>query len=157
MDGAVGVDSMQGKEAPSGSLCLSKLRNPIIRVMRAMPIKRQLLPEKITKKQLHLAEVLVAEDNKINQMVIKAVLDKYGVTSTFVENGIETINAVANKRFDALLLDCQMPKMDGYQAAQHIRKSEEGTQRHLPIIAMTANAMDGDREKCLAGMDDYLT
>jgi signal transduction histidine kinase/CheY-like chemotaxis protein/streptogramin lyase len=101
--------------------------------------------------------VLVAEDNPVNQRLAKAVLQKAGYHVTLVGDGLEAVSALASSEFDLVLMDVQMPGMDGLAATQAIREAENG-RRHTPIIALTAHAMQGDREKCLnAGMDDYLT
>ncbi len=101
--------------------------------------------------------VLLVEDNKMNQMVGSKVLAKLGYRFEIAAHGGEAVQAVMLSHYDAILMDCQMPVMDGYEATGHIRRLE-GDRRHTPIIAMTAAAMEGDREKCLAaGMDDYIT
>ena len=100
--------------------------------------------------------VLLAEDNLVNQRVAVAVLKKLGLVPELAVNGLEACAAAAAKPFDLILMDCQMPEMDGFEATRQIRRQEAGG-RHVPILAMTANAMAGDRERCLeAGMDDYL-
>jgi CheY-like chemotaxis protein len=100
--------------------------------------------------------VLLAEDNLVNQRVAVAVLKKLGVTPALAENGLEACAAVEREPFDLILMDCQMPEMDGFEASRRIREREGGARR-IRILAMTANAMPGDRERCLeAGMDDYL-
>ncbi len=99
--------------------------------------------------------VLVAEDNAVNQKLIHALLTKRGYQVMLVPNGKAAVQAVLNDEFDLVLMDVQMPVMDGIHATREIRRRVEG---RLPIIAMTADAMDGDRERCLAaGMDDYLS
>ena len=100
--------------------------------------------------------VLVVEDNPVNQMVATGLLAALGYTSDVAPDGLAAIKAVRERDFDAVLMDVQMPHMDGYTATRHIRAHETG--RRLPIIAMTAAAVEGERERCLAaGMDDYLT
>ena len=100
-------------------------------------------------------KVLIAEDNQINQQVAKAMLIKLGCEVDCVTNGLEALLAVKAYGYDAVLMDCQMPEMDGYQAASKIRELPRF--KSLPIIALTANALKGDRERCLAaGMSDYL-
>jgi len=108
--------------------------------------------------------VLLAEDNPVNQEVTRAMLASFGLEATIVGNGSEALEALSGDGFDAVLMDCQMPGMDGYEATKEVRKREssksgpEGSPPRIPIIALTAHAMQGDREFCLAaGMDDYLT
>ncbi len=100
--------------------------------------------------------LLLAEDNLVNQHVAQAVLRKLGIKADLAVNGREAVQAVQAKDYDLVLMDCQMPEMDGYQATRQIRE-QESSGRRVPILAMTANAMQGDRERCLeCGMDDYL-
>ncbi|HEY2827759.1 MAG TPA: response regulator, partial [Pirellulales bacterium] len=102
--------------------------------------------------------ILLAEDNPVNQRVAAGILEKRGHTVTAVENGLEALQAVKVQRFDLVLMDLQMPEMDGFAATSAIREMEETSGRHLPIVAMTARAMKGDRECCLqAGMDGYVS
>jgi CheY-like chemotaxis protein len=101
--------------------------------------------------------ILLVEDNVINQKVASLMLKKKGHVVVTVNNGREAIETLADQDFDAVLMDVQMPEMDGLQTTAAIRAAEEGTDRHLPILAVTAHAMSGDREDCLgAGMDGYL-
>ncbi len=103
------------------------------------------------------SRVLVAEDNRTNQMVAAGMLAMNGCQCEFAGNGREAVEAARNRRFDLILMDCSMPEMDGYEATAHIRNFEEPLGRRTPIIAMTANTQRGDAEKCLsAGMDDYM-
>jgi two-component system, sensor histidine kinase and response regulator len=105
-----------------------------------------------------MCRTLVAEDNPVNSRIATAILEKHGHTITCVPNGKAAVEAVATGAFDLVLMDVQMPEMDGKAAARAIRAGERGTERHIPIIAVTAHAMKGDRESCLeAGMDAYLS
>ncbi len=106
------------------------------------------------------ARILLADDHEISQEVAATVLRRAGYRCDVVWNGVEAVSAVTTTRYDLLVLDCQMPEMDGFQAARAIREHERSTRgsARLPIIAVTANAIKGDRERCLlAGMDDYVT
>ena len=95
------------------------------------------------------------EDNAVNQTVIEAMLRSLGYQVELVGDGAQAVSAVRERRFAAVLMDCRLPVMDGYEATRRIR--DLGAQGRLPIIALTANALQGDREACLqAGMNDYL-
>jgi two-component system sensor histidine kinase/response regulator len=101
--------------------------------------------------------ILLAEDNPVNQMVAVRLLHKLGHTVTVVSNGREALTTLGKQDFDLILMDVQMPEMDGIETTRVIRETEAGTGKHIPIIAMTAHAMKGDRERCLvAGMDRYV-
>jgi signal transduction histidine kinase/CheY-like chemotaxis protein/HPt (histidine-containing phosphotransfer) domain-containing protein len=114
--------------------------------------------------ELICRRILVAEDNEVNQEVTVAMLQAFGCEVEAVENGQLAVDRLANESFDLVLMDCQMPKMDGFAATREIRTREKAGResgseaKRLPVIALTAHAMRGDREQCLAvGMDDYLT
>jgi CheY-like chemotaxis protein len=101
----------------------------------------------------------VVEDNAINQMLAAALLERLGIASTVVADGERALEQLQARRWDVVLIDCQMPVMDGYAATRRWREIEhaQGLPR-TPVIALTANAMEGDRDRCLAaGMDDYLS
>ncbi|MDH5301257.1 MAG: response regulator [Gammaproteobacteria bacterium] len=105
-----------------------------------------------------VVRVLVAEDNLVNQKVIKGMLARLKLEVDVVGDGQAAVNAVSAQQYAVVIMDCQMPVMDGYEATAEIRRlAGENKITDLPIIALTANAMIGDREKCLdAGMDDFL-
>lgn len=103
------------------------------------------------------SRVLLAEDNPVNQRIVIRLLEKLGVPADVVGNGREAVDAMTKRTYDLVLMDCQMPEMDGFEATAIIRNNERND-RHTPICALTANAMEGDRERCLAaGMDDYVS
>jgi len=104
------------------------------------------------------ARVLVVEDNPVNQHLAIRVVEKQGYSPRAVGNGREALALLAKEHFDLVLMDIQMPEMDGIETTIAIRREERETLRHVPIIAMTAHAMQGDRNRCLeAGMDDYIS
>ncbi len=102
------------------------------------------------------ARVLVVDDNIVNQKMAVKMLEKLGCTTEVADNGLEAVKRVGKSTYDLVLMDCQMPEMDGYEATAKIRL-QESSSKHTLIVAMTAHAMKGDRERCLkAGMDDYI-
>ena len=102
--------------------------------------------------------ILLAEDNRVNQVLAVRLLQKRGHTVVLVETGKAVLEASRDGSFDLILMDVQMPEMDGLEATARIRESEKATGKHTPIVAMTAHAMVGDRERCLAaGMDGYIS
>jgi signal transduction histidine kinase/CheY-like chemotaxis protein len=115
------------------------------------PIRRQTLPK------ARRLRVLLAEDNAVNQKIASRFLEKAGHHVTLASDGRQALAAIERESFDVVLMDVQMPEMDGFEATAAIRAQEQDTGKRLPIIAMTAHAMAGDRERCLAaGMDGYL-
>ena len=139
----------------------SFLLDAILTALGTAPQKR-VKPPLITRFSLQQTRqkysILLAEDNIINQKVAVRILENHGHTVKVAGNGLEVLSALEKESFDCILMDVQMPQMDGFQATAMIRKKEKETGRHIPIVAMTAHAMKGDREKCLkAGMDDYIS
>jgi signal transduction histidine kinase/PleD family two-component response regulator len=136
------------------TLCATFAREPAAASDRSKkePVAHHAVPEK-RKQQIH---ILIAEDNAINQKVALHMIAKFGYKAQAASNGKEVLECLAIRPYDLILMDIQMPEMDGYEATRAIRKSQIGYNQ-IPIIAMTANAMKGDDNKCLeAGMDDYI-
>ena len=122
-----------------------------------MLVTRHSLSEKAPPLQ---GRILLAEDNPVNQEVILAMVESLGCSVEVAGDGDEALAKLANGGYSLVLMDCQMPRKDGYEATTEIRRLEDaaGDGRHIPIVALTANAMEGDRERCLtSGMDDYLS
>jgi len=158
MNGTIGVDSIPGE----GSRFWFTIRlkyNPSAKNISTTKAYVSTLTEKqAARPNFEGTRVLLAEDNTINKEVIARMLEKSGCRVTTVDNGIKAIATIKNQSFDVILMDCQMPEMDGFEASEHIKKLEhDHIIPHTPIIAVTANAMQGDRERCLAaGMSDYI-
>lgn len=137
----------------------SRLLDVILRVLLGEGLREEKTPTPTPTTALLSGHVLLAEDAPVNQKVAMGILKKLGLTADLAENGREVLQMVAKNNYKAILMDVQMPEMDGLEATGLIRVREtEESLPHLPIIAMTAHALEGDRERCLeAGMDDYLT
>jgi CheY-like chemotaxis protein len=119
---------------------------------------KKVTPDRLEAPSQIARRILLAEDNVVNQRVAIALLEKEGHQVVVVANGIEAIAAWRKQSFDLILTDIQMPVMDGFEATSEIRRAERGTNTRIPIVAMTAHAMTGDRERCLSsGMDDYIS
>jgi CheY-like chemotaxis protein len=165
MGGKIGLESKEGKgstfwftavfeKQPAGSGSADKMspKNDVDGVMEA---SLQSLPFLKTASKIR---ILVAEDNPVNQKVAQAMLKKMGLRADVVANGKEAVNVLQIIPYDLLLMDCQMPEMDGFEATRVIRQQgSKALNPHIPIIAMTAATMRGDREKCIqAGMSDFI-
>ncbi len=156
-----GTDAMQdaGFAAAIMKPCRkTQLFRALLQVLNATPVTAAARPTTSMEMPTDLGlDVLLAEDNPVNQLVAVRLLERMGCTVTVANDGRAAVDAVATHAFDVVLMDLQMPEMDGAAATTEIRRREAGSERHLPIVAMTAHAMQGDAERCLAmGMDGYV-
>lgn len=118
----------------------------------------QLVAECIVGERNRLLKILLVEDNPVNQTLALRLLEKRGCTVSIASNGKEALKSLEGESFDLILMDIEMPEMNGFETTKAIRNAEELSGAHIPIIAMTAHAMTGDRERCLdAGMDGYVS
>lgn len=153
MRGRLEVESRSGV----GSVFHVHLRLPIAQA-GALPLATTTV-EDGHRDLVHLERILVVDDTKVNQRILIAMLRHTARSVEVADNGLEAIAAIARQRYDCVLMDCQMPEMDGYQATRAIRERERALNLpRLPVIALTAHALEGAREECMAaGMDDYLS
>jgi CheY-like chemotaxis protein/HAMP domain-containing protein len=158
----IGISAYLTKPVRQSQLhdCLAMVMTPAAKTPSARRgatplVTRHTLDEASSRSRLR---VLVADDNETNQMVAVRMLSNLDCRADVAANGLEAVEALSRIAYDLVLMDCQMPEMDGYEATRAIRRGEGGRGTRIPVIAMTANAMHGDREKCLeAGMDDYIS
>jgi len=124
----------------------------------SVPAGVEVIASTLLKEDVASYQILLVEDNRTNQKLATMLLGKMGYQVQLAMNGREAVEAVDKGSYALVLMDCQMPEMDGFEATIAIREKEKNSGKHIPIIAMTANAMQGDKEKCLvAGMDDYIS
>jgi signal transduction histidine kinase len=169
MGGTIRVESALGKGArfqieislPVTSESATVLREALHGIRRESGSVRSDSSDSIAatpRRTMLSGRVLVVEDNPVNQRLVKAMLARLGLDADSANNGADALAMLNERRYDAVLMDCQMPVMDGYQATAEIRRSSSAGTRHVPVIALTANVMEGDQKKCLdSGMDDYLS
>jgi signal transduction histidine kinase/CheY-like chemotaxis protein len=167
MGGEIGVDSREGRGSlfwftavvDLGAAVPATAPEAAPEIPPALPSPR---PTKVSGPPLSTAKrsgarILLVEDNAVNQRLALRMLEKRGHAVHVASNGLEALALVASTQYDLILMDCQMPEMDGFETTRRIRDAETECGRHVPIVAMTANAIFGDRDRCLAvGMDEYL-
>ncbi len=157
MDGRIWVESVEGKGSTFNFLIksqavISQKPSGVFLGQEAGPVSEERLKE-----QLKNLKILLADDNLVNQKITSRMLEKEGCMVEAVVNGKEVVEKLHNKDFDVVLMDAQMPVLDGFEATKIIRDNERSTGKHIPIIALTARAMHDDRQKCIdAGMDGYV-
>ncbi len=153
MGGTIGADSEPGR----GSRFWFELPLPEATPAALASTRERVVRLNQRQSEADAALVLVVEDSPVNRLVAMHVLERCGFRAHVVNDGREALQALSTQHYDAVLMDCQMPDIDGYEATRELRRRESATGEHTPVIAMTAHAMTGDRERCLeAGMDDYI-
>jgi CheY-like chemotaxis protein len=161
MDGNLSVESASGEGSRFFFTARFGIAQPCPAAERAISRGAgdgtRLVPARSSPPRHHRLRILIAEDNPVNQKLIIRVLEKLSHTATVVGNGRRVVEMLRHEQFDVVLMDVQMPEMDGFQATAAIREMERSTGVHHIIIAMTAYALKGDEDRCLrAGMDGYL-
>lgn len=157
MGGRLWVESAEGKGSRFHFTARVGLPEEEAHAIDAAKTKYRTCPDAVPA-FAHAASILLAEDNRINQIVVTRMLERWGYRVAVAQDGRQALAALDREPFDLVLMDVQMPEMDGIEATQAIRTREKQSGGHLPVIALTAHAMKGDRERCLeAGMDDYIT
>lgn len=157
------LDQMQDLSPPARSACASLLNKPLSlrRLCRLLSSLEDVNLDPIVPSQTvpDKGYLLLVEDNPVNQIVVKAMLDHLGYRVDIAANGFEALDALAQHDYEMVLMDCQMPQMDGYEATRRIRQGLGGVRNSdIPIVALTAHCLQGDRQKCMeAGMDDFLS
>lgn len=155
MQGQIWVESKENEGSTFYFTVKLKRRPTVIEAESTTAQNQPEIDKLATIERLKGAKILLVEDNKLNQELAKVLLEMNGLIVETAENGKEALELLNAQDFDSVLMDCQMPVMDGYEATQQIRKQEK--YKGLPVIAMTANTMKGDKEKTLAsGMNDYI-
>jgi CheY-like chemotaxis protein len=126
--------------------------------MPGMSEVRTAVQPAVARPQFNGVHILLVEDNLVNQKLMSTIITSVGCTMDLAANGIEAVACAQSSHYDIILMDCQMPKMDGFEATREIRADKVGLNKATPIVAITAKALHGDREKCIeAGMNEYIT
>jgi signal transduction histidine kinase/CheY-like chemotaxis protein/HPt (histidine-containing phosphotransfer) domain-containing protein len=158
MGGKIWVDSELGKGSTFHFMVCFKLGRSMMALEHPINDTARLMTHHTIQKAARQLSILLAEDNPVNQKVAETMLDKRGHRVFVASNGREALETLNKEHIDLILMDVQLPEIDGFEATERIREREKANGGHIPIVAMTAHAMKGDRERCLAaGMDSYIS